>query len=160
MNTIDMRKRSSSPRIRVTKDFTFDMAHALYGHKGPCKNIHGHTYKLSVTLLGNVTNDFGNSRDGMVVDFSALKKLVQKEIVSVYDHALVLNADSPHAELKGLSENFEKVIYFENQPTCENLVLYIAEKLNRLIPKGTILHHVSLQETPTAKAEWYYEDNA
>lgn len=135
------------------------MAHALYGHKGPCNNIHGHTYKLSVTLLGSVVSDFGNTKDGMVVDFSVLKKLVQKEIVSVYDHALVLNADSPHAELKGLRENFEKVIYFENQPTCENLVLAMASKINKLIPKGVILHHVSLQETPTAIAEWFYEDN-
>lgn len=96
----------------------------------------------------------------MVVDFSVLKKLVQKEIVSVYDHALVLNADSPHAELTSLGENFEKVIYFENQPTCENLVFQIAEKLNKMIPKGTILHHVSLQETPTSGAEWFYDDNA
>ena len=151
--------KPSSPRIRVTKQFTFDMAHALFGHKGPCKNIHGHTYKLRGTLLGQIISDFGNTRDGMVIDFSNLKKLVQKEIVSIYDHALVLNADSPHAELEGLKENFENVIYFENQPTCENLVLHIATKLKGLMPKGIILHHVSLHETPTAKAEWYYEDN-
>lgn len=135
------------------------MAHALYAHKGPCRNIHGHTYKLSVTVLGKIINDFGHTKDGMVIDFSALKKLVQKEIVSVYDHSLVLNADSPHAELSALKENFEKVIYFEYQPTCENLVVQIAEKLKKLIPKDAILHHVSLRETPTAKAEWFYEDN-
>lgn len=151
--------KTPSQRIRITKQFTFDMAHALYGHKGPCSNIHGHTYKLSVTLLGSIVSDFGNTKDGMVLDFSVLKKLVQKEIVAVYDHALVLNAGSPHAELKGLRENFEKVIYFENQPTCENLVLAMASKINKLIPKGVILHHVSLQETPTAIAEWFYEDN-
>jgi 6-pyruvoyltetrahydropterin/6-carboxytetrahydropterin synthase len=151
--------KTTSPRIRITKQFTFDMAHALYGHNGPCRNIHGHTYKLSVTLLGKVISDFGNTKDGMVVDFSVLKKIVQKEIISLYDHALQLNADSPHAELTGLRENFEKVIYFENQPTCENLVLAIASTLNKLMPKGVILHHVSLQETPTAKAEWFYEDN-
>lgn len=151
--------KTISPRIRVTKQFTFDMAHALYGHKGPCKNIHGHTYELSVSLLGKITNDFGTTSDGMVVDFSALKELLQKEIIAVYDHALVLNADSPHSELNSLRENFEKIIYLENQPTCENLVLDIVVRLNKLIPKGTILHHVSLQETPTAKAEWFYEDN-
>jgi 6-pyruvoyltetrahydropterin/6-carboxytetrahydropterin synthase len=135
------------------------MAHALYGHKGLCRNIHGHTYTLSVTLLGGITNDPGNTEDGMVVDFSSLKDLVHEQVISVYDHALVLNGHSPHGDLKEIEKNFEKVIYLEDQPTCENLVLRIAGHLNEHLPAGIILHHVSLQETPTAKAEWYYEDN-
>mgnify|MGYP002381827482 CR=1 FL=1 len=135
------------------------MAHALYGHKGLCRNIHGHTYSLSVTLLGGVKVDPGASDDGMVVDFSLLKDLVREQVISFYDHALVLNGQSKHSELKQLMESFEKVIYLDKQPTCENLVLEIADKLNKQLPKGVILHHVSLQETPTAKAEWFYDDN-
>lgn len=149
----------ASPRIRITKQFTFDMAHALFGHKGLCRNIHGHTYTLSVTLLGAITRSAGNTEDGMVMDFSVLKDLVRQEVISVYDHALVLNGSSSHGELRQIRENFEKVIYLEEQPTCENLVLRIAGNLSRRLPRGVILHHVSLQETPTARAEWFYEDN-
>ena len=146
-------------RIRVTKSFTFDMAHALYGYDGLCKNIHGHTYKLYITLLGKVLNDYGNPKDGMVMDFSDLKKLVQEQILSIYDHALVLNGDSPHAELKDLKENFEKIVFLENQPTCENLVLDIVYKLKKKLPENVILHAIKLKETPTSFAEWYTEDN-
>ncbi|WP_317900054.1 6-pyruvoyl trahydropterin synthase family protein [Aurantibacillus circumpalustris] len=146
-------------RIRVTKSFTFDMAHALYGYDGLCKNIHGHTYKLHITLLGKVLNDYENPKDGMVMDFSDLKKLVQQQILSIYDHALVLNGDSPHAELKDLKENFEKIVFLENQPTCENLVLDIVYKLKKKLPENVILHAIKLKETPTSFAEWYTEDN-
>lgn len=149
----------ASPRIRVTRQFTFDMAHALFGHKGLCRNIHGHTYTLSITLLGRITNDPGNTEDGMVIDFSVLKDLVRQEVLLMYDHALVLNGSSPHKELNQVGANFEKVIYLDGQPTCENLVLKITETLNKCLPKGMILHHVSLQETPATRAEWFYEDN-
>lgn len=135
------------------------MAHALYGHNGLCRNIHGHTYFLSVTLLGSVINAPGQSDDGMVLDFTDLKELVHEHVISVYDHALVLNANSPHTALKELETNFERVIYMPQQPTCENLVLTIAGKLKQYLPKNVLLHHVSLQETPTAKAEWFYSDN-
>lgn len=148
-----------SPRIRVTRQFTFDMAHALFGHKGLCKNIHGHTYTLSITLLGDVIKDPGNTNDGMVIDFSVLRDLVKEKVISVYDHALVLNGNSPHRELHPLTQSFEKVLYMDKQPTCENLVVLIAGNLNRYLPHGMILHHVSLQETPTSRAEWFYEDN-
>lgn len=145
-------------KIRVSKQFTFDMAHALYGYNGPCRNIHGHTYMLSVTILGEIINDQGKSDDGMVLDFSRLKELVRNNIVSIYDHALVLNSKSPHKDLK-LEQNFEKVIYLDVQPTCENLLLTIVKKLRTNLPDGLILKHVCLQETPSAKAEWCLEDN-
>jgi len=82
--------------VRVTKIFVFDMAHALYGYDGPCKNIHGHTYKLSVTLKGTPVKDNSNPKAGMVIDFSILKQIVQEKIIKQFDHALVLNNDSPH----------------------------------------------------------------
>ena len=64
----------TNQNIRVTKVFTFDMAHALYGYDGPCKNIHGHTYILSVTLKGKVINENNHPKNGMVIDFSDFKK--------------------------------------------------------------------------------------
>ena len=78
--------------IRVTKEFRFEMAHALAGHDGPCRNIHGHSYLLSVTLTGTPVNDPASPKNGMVMDFSDLKKIVDSAIVRPFDHALVLLA--------------------------------------------------------------------
>ncbi len=64
-------------RIRISKEFQFEMAHALYGYNGPCKNIHGHSYKLCVCVIGDVIKDETNAKNGMVMDFSDLKKIVQ-----------------------------------------------------------------------------------
>lgn len=149
----------AAAKIRISKKFTFDMAHALYGHKGLCQNIHGHTYTLCVTLIGTPVNAPGSPDDGMLLDFSLLKTIVHGRVISVYDHALVLNGNSPHRQLQEIPENFEKVIYLEEQPTCENLVLRIADDLKQHLPGEVSLHHLSLQETPTATAEWFSEDN-
>ena len=145
--------------IRVTKKFTFDMAHALYGYDGPCKNIHGHTYILSVTLKGKVINEESNVKNGMVIDFTDFKKIVNDQVISVFDHSLVLNANSPHANLKDLDKNFEKINYVPYQPSCENLLLDFLNKINLKIPENIIVNSIKLEETPTSFAEWFFDDN-
>ena len=62
-------------KIRITKKFTFEAAHALYGYDGKCKNIHGHSYKLFVTIIGNPIKDSNNVKFGMIIDFSYEKSL-------------------------------------------------------------------------------------
>lgn len=145
--------------IRVTKKFTFDMAHALYGYDGPCKNIHGHTYILSVTLKGKVINEESNPKNGMVIDFTDFKKIINDQVISVFDHSLVLNANSPHANLKDLDKNFEKINYVAYQPSCENLLLDFLNKINLKIPENIIVNSIKLEETPTSFAEWFFDDN-
>jgi 6-pyruvoyltetrahydropterin/6-carboxytetrahydropterin synthase len=144
-------------QVRVTKEFQFEMAHALFGHDGPCKNIHGHSYGLSVTLKGNPINDSENPKTGMVIDFADLKKLVVNEIISPFDHSLVLNKNVPQSLLSGLQE--QKLILVDFQPTCENLIIHIAKKLKSALPDSVQLHHLLLRETHTSFAEWYAEDN-
>ena len=56
--------------IRITKEFKFEMAHALFGYDGLCKNIHGHSYRLWVTIKGNILKEVNHTKDGMVLDFS------------------------------------------------------------------------------------------
>ena len=68
--------------IRITKQFNFEAGHALYGYDGKCKNVHGHSYKLSVTVSGEPITDNTNVKFGMVIDFSDLKKIVKEEIVT------------------------------------------------------------------------------
>ena len=146
-------------KIRVTKVFTFDMAHALFGYDGPCKNIHGHTYRLSVTLIGEQVQEENNPKQGMVIDFTDFKKIVKENVIDVFDHTLVLKADTPHAKIQGLTDNFERVIYSEYQPSCENLLLDMVDRINTNLPSSISIHNVKLEETPTSYAEWFREDN-
>ena len=64
--------------IRITKEFKFEMAHALHGYDGLCKNIHGHSYRLWVTVEGAVKNSPGNKKDGMLIIAGSLNKLNKK----------------------------------------------------------------------------------
>ncbi len=149
----------TNQNIRVTKVFTFDMAHALYGYDGPCKNIHGHTYILSVTLKGKVINENNHPKNGMVIDFSDFKKIVNEYIISVFDHSLVLNANSPHANLVELKMNFEKINYVPYQPSCENLMIDFLNRITDKLPEHISVNNLKLHETPTSYAEWFLEDN-
>ena len=78
-------------KIRITKKFTFEAGHALYGYDGKCKNVHGHSYKLYVTVIGEPIKDKGNVKYGMVIDFSDLKSIVKKEVVDSFDHSIIIN---------------------------------------------------------------------
>lgn len=152
-----MKNRSSI--VRITKIFHFEMAHALYGYDGPCKNIHGHSYQLSVTIIGKVETDSKNPKQGMVVDFSVLKNIVDKLIVKELDHALVLNEYSPHKKMLNDNSMFEKIVLTKFQPTCENLLIDFAMIIKKNLPKNITLHHLKLRETPSSYAEWHADDN-
>lgn len=146
--------------IRITKQFTFETGHALYGYDGKCRNVHGHSYKLSVTVIGKPITDTSNVKYGMVIDFSDLKKIVVEEIVNVFDHATVFNKNTPHVELaKELEERGHHVILVDYQPTSENMVIDFAEKIKNRLPENISLYSLRLQETESSYAEWYQSDN-
>lgn len=146
--------------IRITKQFSFETGHALYGYDGKCKNVHGHSYKLSVTVIGQPISDTRNVKFGMVIDFSDLKKIVKEEIVDVFDHATVFNKNTPHVELAAeLKNRGHHVILVDYQPTSENMVTDFSEKIKNRLPESIRLHSLKLQETDTSFAEWYASDN-
>lgn len=103
----------------VSKEFTFDSAHFLTKYHGKCENMHGHTYRLRVTVEGPV------QEDGMVLDFKELKALVKEKVVDKYDH-------------QNLND------FFEN-PSAELIAMKIWEDLKDL-PVGK-LYEVVLWET-------------
>lgn len=147
-------------KIRLTKRYTFETGHALYGYDGKCRNIHGHGYKLFVTIIGEPIQDDTHVKHGMVMDFGDLKKIVKTEIVDEYDHAIVLNKNSPHKELgEELKEKGHHVILADFQPTSEMLVIHFAEIIQERLPENVELFSVKLQETETSYAEWYASDN-
>ncbi|MBA9073036.1 6-pyruvoyltetrahydropterin/6-carboxytetrahydropterin synthase [Flavobacterium gossypii] len=147
-------------KIRITKQFSFETGHALYGYDGKCKNVHGHSYKLSVTVIGTPISDNTNVKFGMVIDFSDLKKIVREEVVDVFDHATVFNKNTPHIELaEELKSRDHHVILVDYQPTSENMVIDFAAKIKSRLPENITLHSLRLQETETSFAEWFQSDN-
>jgi len=145
--------------IRITKTFRFEMAHALKGYDGLCKNIHGHTYELKVTIAGKPITDEQSPKLGMVMDFGDLKKIVKEEIVNHYDHALVLYDKMPASLIAELQNNFERVILKNYNPTSELMLLDFVGKIKARLPENVSLKHMFLRETTTSYAEWFAEDN-
>jgi 6-pyruvoyltetrahydropterin/6-carboxytetrahydropterin synthase len=146
-------------KIRITKSFTFETGHALYGYDGLCKNVHGHSYKLDVTVIGTPIKDSNNVKFGMVIDFKDLKEIVKSEIVEVFDHATVFNQNTPHVALaKTLEESGHKVLLVDYQPTSEEMIIDFASKIKARLPESITLHHLKLQETATSYAEWHAAD--
>ncbi|WCO01789.1 6-pyruvoyl trahydropterin synthase family protein [Psychroserpens ponticola] len=146
--------------IRITKQFSFETGHALYGYDGKCKNVHGHSYRLDVTVIGTPISDNTNVKFGMVIDFSDLKKIVKEDIVDVFDHATVFNKNTPHVELaKELSERDHNVLLVDYQPTSEMMVIDFAKKIKNRLPSNIKLHSLKLQETATSYAQWFASDN-
>jgi 6-pyruvoyltetrahydropterin/6-carboxytetrahydropterin synthase len=147
------------PKIRITKRFHFEMAHTLFEYDGLCRNIHGHSYYLEVTVTGEPRNEPGHTKDGMVIDFGELKNLVKTNVLNVFDHALMVNQLVPEEQKELLRKLTSRVIVVAFQPTSENLVVYIASILNPLLPSGVTLYSIRLFETETSFAEWFAADN-
>ena len=146
--------------IRLTKEFSFEAAHALDGYDGPCREIPGHSYRLFVTVKGTQAEDASNPKCGMVLDFGVLKRIVSEEIVSHFDHALVLRASESGEEFfRVLAERFGNVVTVGYQPTCENMLGDFAARIAARLPEGVALHSLRLHETATSFAEWFAEDN-
>jgi len=135
------------------------MAHALPGHDGLCKNIHGHSYELLVTLIGEPINDSESPKLGMVIDFKDLKHIIKGLIVDELDHALILRKDSPETLLTEMHKNFDRIVLVDYQPTSENMIIDFARRIKEALPDSVKLHHLKLWETVTSYTEWYAGDN-
>ncbi len=139
--------------LRLTKKFTFEMAHCLTGYDGPCRNIHGHSYHLEVTVQGEPSQDETSAKVGMVIDFKELKRIVNEVVVSQFDHSLALSETVAAEVVEVMRRNFEKVWVFAFQPTTENLLMEFARRLQSAMPVGTSLYSIRLSETENSSAE-------
>ncbi len=140
--------------IRITKSFSFEMAHVLTCYDGDCCNLHGHSYKLHVTLRGLTRQEPGHPKDGMLLDFGDLKKLVQASVLDTFDHALAISELEDPEMVCRLRWHYQKVAVLPFQPTCENLLLFFVEKIQERLPGEVELFSVKLEETATSFAEW------
>jgi 6-pyruvoyltetrahydropterin/6-carboxytetrahydropterin synthase len=131
----------------------------LWNYDGACRNIHGHSYRLFVTLIGMPVADSKDPKFGMVLDFKDLKALVKGPVVDFLDHSLVLYKEAGGEVLSHIKSMYKKVHLFDFQPTVENLVLFIVETIRGNLPPSLDLHSVKLYETATSYGEWFAEDN-
>ena len=134
--------------LRLTKQFDFQMAHALNGYDGKCRNIHGHNYKLFVTVEGEPIKNADDAKKGMVIDFSDIKSIVTDAVVEPFDHAFVVPEGSPFGQVEGT-----KLLIVPFQPTCENLLMHFASLLEGRFPDGVRLCSLRLHETESSYAE-------
>jgi 6-pyruvoyltetrahydropterin/6-carboxytetrahydropterin synthase len=130
----------------VTKEVTFDAAHLLTGYEGLCRNLHGHTYRLGVSVCAAIDDS------GMVVDFKRLKALMHSEITDRFDHAYMYDETSEtESELAAfLSARGLRVVALPCATTAENLARYFFERLSAHVPVSAVRVH----ETPTSCAEY------
>lgn len=146
-------------RIRITKEFKFEMAHALWNYDGLCKNIHGHSYILRVTIIGSPNEDESSAKFGMVLDFGDLKTIVKEEILNQMDHSLLVYRKSPYRDLAALPQMTDRLFVLDYQPTCENLLIDFAKRIQSRLPDNVSLFSLRLNETGNSYAEWFSSDN-
>jgi len=144
-------------KIRITREFSFEGAHALKGYDGKCSHIHGHSYRLAVTVVGEPISDESSPKKGMVLDFTDLKRIVNENIVDKFDHALVMNRNAELAD--EIQKAYGNVVVVDFQPTSEMLVIHFANVLSGLLPEGVELHSIKLWETEKSCAAWHASDN-
>jgi 6-pyruvoyltetrahydropterin/6-carboxytetrahydropterin synthase len=138
-------------KIRVTRNFTFEMAHALWNYD--------HSYQLFVTVAGETSTDQNSTKLGMVMDFADLKKIVKDCVVDVFDHSVVISSKAGRPDIQRVEQMFDKFYVVDYQPTCENLVTDMASKIRNVLPGHVTLFSLKLAETATSYAEWFASDN-
>ncbi|MDR2935839.1 MAG: 6-carboxytetrahydropterin synthase, partial [Rikenellaceae bacterium] len=126
--------------IRLTKEFSFEMSHALEGYDGACRHIHGHSYKFFVTVAGLPIDGESDPKHGMVMDFGDLKRIVNRAVIDRYDHVFVMRRTADNADLSDrIAARFGKVEAVDYQPTCENMIARFADFIRAELPAGVRL---------------------
>jgi len=133
--------------LTITKIFNFEAAHRITDYKGDCRHLHGHSYKLEVSVS---INDMG-VRD-MLMDFKDLKEMVKKTVVQLWDHALILKDNE--ANHRDFDQIEGKIYWMLTEPTAERMVMWIADRLAIELPDPLQLTCIKLYETAGSYAQW------
>ncbi|WKV12959.1 6-carboxytetrahydropterin synthase QueD [Marivirga harenae] len=133
--------------ISITKEFSFEAAHRLSNHPAACKHIHGHSYRLFVTVSAQEIQE-----DDMIIDFKELKQIVDEKVLKTFDHALVLKKNDENARIS--REIKSTIFWMENEPTVERLLDYIRKQVQDALPTPVFLKKLKLHETASSFGEW------
>ena len=138
--------------LQITKIFRFEMAHAVFGYKGKCQHIHGHSYVLHVSVTDQTTHDNFIAAPGFIIDFKDLKKIVNEWVIDGLDHKLVLSNGYLAANKSMVIE--KNIIAWNAEPTAENILIYTKNQLQQAFPAEIKLKKLLLFETADSYAEW------
>lgn len=121
-------------RVRLSKQFSFDSAHHLFCYEGKCKSLHGHTYRLEVTMVGRT------DERGITIDFADMKRVTKDRVIDVLDHRYLNEVLPPM------------------NTTAENMVVWMFEEIRAALAEEgwsprVELEKIRLWETPTSFAE-------
>lgn len=143
--------------MEITTRLEFDAGHRIPDHKSQCRNLHGHRYVIEITLSGDIISEENASENGMVMDFSDVKRIAKKNIIDTWDHAfLVFKNDIAVVDfLNTLPDH--KTVLFPKVPTAENMAAEAFKILNRqyldTYSNQLKLRRVRLYETPNNWAD-------
>jgi 6-pyruvoyltetrahydropterin/6-carboxytetrahydropterin synthase len=149
--------------MRITRRLEFDAGHRIPNHESGCRHLHGHRYAIEITLSGDVVAAQGAANQGMVVDFSGVKTLAQREIVDLWDHAfLAWKGDTAVIEfLRTIPDH--RTVVFDEPPTAEHLAAVAFRRLDRALiaqyGKRARLERVRIFETPNCWADALRKDD-
>lgn len=129
----------------ITSESSFDAAHFLTNYEGKCKNIHGHRWRVVVTIKGELTN-------GMLVDFGDFKKDI-KDLCDYFDHSFIVEKGSLDKKLFDLLNKQFVLRVVEFRTTAENFSKYIFEEMS----KKYSVKEVCVYETPNNCARYVCE---
>lgn len=138
--------------LQVTKIFHFETAHAIHGYSGACRNIHGHSYELFVTVSGKEDGNKYIGGTGFVVDFKELKNCVNDSAVKLLDHKLVLSKN--FLKQNPFLEKTENLVVWEVEPSAENILIFIKDNILKVLPANIYLERLKIYETRDSFAEW------
>ncbi len=140
--------------MQITTRLEFDAGHRIPNHKSQCRNLHGHRYALEITLSGDIITKEQASEDGMVMDFSDVKRIARESIVDIWDHAfLVYEKDSVVLDFLNSLPN-HKTVVFPSVPTAENMAAeafkILKNQYQDIYGNHLKLERVRLFETPNS----------
>ena len=141
----------------ITRRLEFDAGHRIPSHHSKCRHLHGHRYAIEVTLSGSIITEVGAAEQGMVMDYSEVKRIANVALVDLWDHAfLVYRQDLDVLQfLQSLDDH--KTVVLDTPPTAENLALTAFRILDAAY-RDTYGNHLRLEqvrlfETPNCWAD-------
>lgn len=132
---------------KIAKEYTWEMSHRLPFHDGPCKNIHGHSYKMIIGLEGEL------DKNSMVLDYYEIDRII-KPMMNQLDHAFLCDKDD-NMMIEFLASNGFKYSIIPYVTTSENIVTYFLDKVKEEFQKfnNLLTLSISVYETIDAYAE-------
>ena len=141
----------------ISSKLEFDAGHRIPSHNSNCRHLHGHRYAIEITLSGNIITDEGMANQGMVMDYSEVKRIAKDVLINKWDHAfLVYSGDTQVLQfLQSIKDH--KTVILDMPPTAENLALTAFDILDRAYTdnyeNNLRLERVRLYETPNCWAD-------